>query len=82
MIKPDFDLASSYRIAPVTVFKPDFNNFAPLLLTKLGFFFYLFSGGRDDTILGSNLELGRLLNRILLSIVLAVALSSFVLRTF
>lgn len=80
MLKIDFDLLSCYRFALATVFNSDFNNFAPITANQAEFLF--FTAGRDDATLGFNSEFGRLFNRILLGIVFAVALSSFVLRAF
>lgn len=75
-MKTDFDVARSYQLAPATVFNPEFNNSLPITATQAWSLF--FTAGRDDTALGNNPELGRLLNNTLIAIVAAVALSSFV----
>lgn len=75
-MKTDFDIARSYRFVPATVFNPDFNNSTPITATQAWSLF--FTAGRDDAAIGENPELGRVFNSILIAIVVAVALGSFV----
>jgi hypothetical protein len=73
-MKTDFDVASSYRFAPATVFNPDFNNFAPITANQAWSLF--FTAGRDSEALGSNPELGNILNSMLLALVLSFILGA------
>jgi hypothetical protein len=74
VIRTDFAVASSYRFAPATVFNPDFNNFAPITANQAWSLF--FTAGRDSETLGSNPELGKLLNNVLLGVVSAFSLGA------
>lgn len=78
--KTDLDIALSYTAASAGVFNPDFNNFARITTNQA--WSLLFTAGRDDGTLGSNPELRRLFNYILLGIVLAVLLSYLIFRAF
>ena len=70
-MKTDFDITRSYVAAP-TIFNADFNNFAPITANQAWSLF--FTVGRDDAALGSNPELGRFFNNILLAIAVTVVL--------
>jgi hypothetical protein len=73
-MKTDFDIARSYAAAPSAVFNPDFNNFATISANQAWSLF--FTAGRDDTLLGSNPELGQFFNNVLLATISAVVLGA------
>lgn len=77
-MKTDFDIARSIQILP-PVFRSEFNN---ATITANQAWSLFFTAGQDDAAIGTNPQLGQFFNRVLLSIVLAVALSSFVFRAF
>ncbi|MBD0304893.1 MAG: hypothetical protein ICV85_22865 [Tolypothrix sp. T3-bin4] len=74
-MRTDFDVASSYRFAPATVFNSEFNNFAPISANQAWSLF--FTAGRDSETLGSNPELGKILNNVLLAVVSTFVLGAF-----
>ena len=78
-MKTDFDIDGSYLFAPA-VFRPDFNNSAPITANQAWSLFL--TAGRDDAALGTNPEVARLFNNILLATGMFIALSSFVFRAF
>ena len=76
-MKTDFDIDSRYLFVPV-VFRPDFHKSEVTSANQAWSLF--FTAGRNDMALGSNPELGRLFNNIMIAIVLSVVLSAFVFR--
>lgn len=78
-MKTTFNYDGEYLFMP-TVFRPDFNKFAPLSATQAWSMF--FTASREDTALGSNPITGQFWNSMLIATVTAGILEALVFQAF
>lgn len=74
-MKTDFDFDGRYLAQP-TVFRPDFNDFATLNPTQAWSMF--FTASQQETVLGTDPELGQFFTNFLLAVIFAGSVGSLI----